>query len=70
MRKQSNLSVAKLAHSLAEVADMLGVSKGHIRNESARGKLHLLKSGRRTLIMAVEVQRYLSELSECKTTEN
>jgi len=54
----------RLAYSLKEVAEMLGVSQGHLRNEHKRGKLKFSKSSDRTLILATELQRYLSELPE------
>jgi hypothetical protein len=52
----------KVAYSLDEASAMTGLSKGHLRNENKRGKLELLKSSRRTLILASELNRYLSEL--------
>ncbi len=64
MKNQIKEGINKLAYSLEEVAQMLGVSIGHLRNENARGKLNLLKSGRRTLITATEINRYLAELEE------
>ncbi len=64
MEKYRDQKIIKLAYSLDESANMLGVSKGHIRNEHVRGKLQLIKSGRRTLILAEELKRYLKELSE------
>ncbi len=64
MKHQTTGEISKLAYSLEEVARMLGVSKGHLRNENTRGKLNLLKSGRRTLITATEISRYLAELEE------
>ena len=60
MQQQTTGEVTKLAYSLDEVARMLGVSKGHLRNENIRGKLNLLKSGRRTLITEAEIRRYLA----------
>ena len=62
MNNKQEWSLQKLAYSLEEVAQMLGVSKGHLRNENIRGKLNFLKSGRRTLITVTEIHRYLAEL--------
>ncbi len=64
MNSRLKLGLQKLTYSLEEAAQMLGVSKGHLRNENIRGKLNLLKSGRRTLITATEIDRYLVELKE------
>lgn len=69
MKNQTKESITKLAYSLDEAAHMLGVSKGHLRNENLRGKLNFLKSGRRTLVTAQEIQRYLSELVELESQE-
>jgi hypothetical protein len=54
----------RLAYSLKEVTEMLGVSEGHLRNENRRQKLRFTKSASRTLILATELQRYLRELPE------
>ncbi len=63
LKNQTKKSITRLAYSLDEAAQMLGVSKGHLQNENMRGKLNFLKSGRRTLVTAQEIQRYLSELA-------
>ncbi len=67
MKNKMEKDISKLAYSLEEAAQMLGVSKGHLRNENIRGKLQLLKSGRRTLITATEIQRYIAELAETES---
>jgi len=51
----------KLAYSLNEAGQLIGVSTGHLRNENQRGKLRFVKSGRRTLIMDEDLRRYLEE---------
>lgn len=50
----------RLAYSLKEVAAMLGVSQGHLRHEQRRSKLEFFHSGRRTLILASELRRYIA----------
>ena len=64
MNKETILGIERLGYSLREVAEMLGVSQGHLRNEHRRGKLKFSKSSDRTLILATELQRYLRELPE------
>ncbi|REJ79518.1 MAG: DNA-binding protein [Acidobacteria bacterium] len=49
----------RLAYSLKEVAEMLGVSVNHLRNEEKRGRLMFFKSGRRTLIRKSDLEGYL-----------
>jgi excisionase family DNA binding protein len=64
MADQKRLGAEKIAHSLADAAQLLGVSSGHLRNEHRRGKLRLVKSGRRTLLMDAELRRYLEALEK------
>jgi excisionase family DNA binding protein len=61
MKKRTRPEVEKIAHSLAEAAEMTGLSKGHLRNEYKRGKLHFTRSGRRVLVTDEELKRYLAE---------
>ena len=49
----------RLAYSISEFATKLGVSTGFLRLEAARRKLTLTRLGRRTLVRAEEVERYL-----------
>jgi excisionase family DNA binding protein len=64
MDRQKTMELTRLAYSLDEAAEMVGVSKGHLRNEHKRGNLKFMKSGRRTLVLVSEIRRYLAELSE------
>jgi excisionase family DNA binding protein len=50
----------RLAYSMPEVAAMIGVSFGHIRNEVRRGKLKSFRSGRRLLISRGALESYLA----------
>ena len=51
----------KLAYSLKEAADLIGVTAQHLRNEQRRGKLQFVKSGRRVLIMETDLRSYLEQ---------
>jgi excisionase family DNA binding protein len=53
----------KIAFSLKEVAEMMGLSVGHLRNEEKRGRLNFTKSGRRTLVTNEELKRYIAVCS-------
>ncbi len=66
MKEQKNSTVKRLAYALGDAAAMIGVSKNHLWNEYKRGKLRLIKSGRRTLVTDVELRRYLAE-TECRS---
>ena len=50
----------RLAFSLGEVAEQLGVSVGFLRLEVCRGRLRTVHLGRRVLIREEEVRRYLT----------
>jgi len=49
----------RLAYSIPELARKLGVSPAFLRLEAARQKLILTRLGRRALVRAEEVERYL-----------
>jgi hypothetical protein len=61
--RQNKLGVRRIAWSLKNASEMLGVSVGHLRNEHKRGRLLLVKSGSRTLVTDEELERYLAENS-------
>ncbi len=67
MKSQTDLVLKKMTYSIAELAEMLGVSQGHVRNENSRGKLQFVKSGRRILITDLEIRRYLEDQIKEKT---
>lgn len=56
---EKELSEMRMAYSLKEVAQLIGVSKGHLRNENQRGKLRFIKSGKRILITNEDLHAYL-----------
>ena len=49
-----------LAYSLRELAAKLRVSESFLRLEAARNRLKLTRLGRRALVRAAEVERYLN----------
>ncbi len=49
----------RLAWSLREAAQSLGVSERFLRNEIQRGKLMVVKRGKRVLIPAASLDDYL-----------
>ncbi len=65
----SNKKGFRLAYSLAEVAKMLGVSIGHLRNEHRRGHLKLSKCGNRTVVLVSDLDSYLENLSSPSVEE-
>jgi excisionase family DNA binding protein len=55
---------ARLAWSLREAAEALGVSERFLRNEIRRGRLGAIKRGRRVLVRAETLDRYLRDDGE------
>jgi excisionase family DNA binding protein len=51
----------KAAHGVKEAASLLGVSPGFIRLEIQRKRITPARVGRRVLITAEELRRYLSD---------
>lgn len=62
MKEQSNKP--RLAYTLGELADSLGVSRAFLYRLKGEGKLRMVKLGRRTLVTAEEAQRMLADLQE------
>jgi excisionase family DNA binding protein len=52
-------TMKKLAYGLRESSETLGVSVPFLRLEIARGRLHAARLGRRVVIPATELDRYL-----------
>lgn len=52
----------RTAYSIAEAAAMTGVCRDVIYKEIANGRLRALKLGRRSIVPAAELRRFLSEL--------
>jgi len=51
----------KMAYSVREVSELVGVCERKIHYEIEKGKLKIARIGRRVLIRAIEVDRWLSE---------
>lgn len=58
------MAVERLALSIAEAAEALGCSQGHIRNLIARGELKSFKAGRRVLIRVDVLKEWMKQLEE------
>jgi excisionase family DNA binding protein len=58
--KQSPITVTKRGYSLEETGEVLGVSKGFINLEIRRGKLRARRFGRRVIILAEDLEQYIS----------
>ena len=58
------LSDVKLAYGMDEAAQMLGVSSTQIRSWIRRGKLRVVRAGRRVLIRREVLEEFLRDLEE------
>ncbi|MBZ9810719.1 helix-turn-helix domain-containing protein [Mesorhizobium sp. ESP-6-2] len=54
----------ELAYGLREVTEITGLSRSTLDKLFKEGKLHASKSGRRTLILRAELERYLQDMAE------
>lgn len=54
------MTMPKRAHSIQEVADTLGINRVTVYRLLERGELKSIKVGRRRLILAEELERYLA----------
>ncbi len=52
---------ARVAWSLAEIAEQTGLSLGFLRNEVRATRLPVRKFGRRVLVLDEDLRRYLAE---------
>ncbi len=57
----------RLALSLAEVAEALGVSLSTLKREVARGELRVTRIGRRVVVRVGELDAYLNKKTEKQT---
>ncbi|MGA7869388.1 MAG: helix-turn-helix domain-containing protein [Candidatus Binatus sp.] len=60
VKKNLNGGLPRRAFGVAEIADSLGVSEGFVRLEINRGHLPIIRAGRRVLISASELEKYLA----------
>jgi excisionase family DNA binding protein len=51
----------RLAFSLNEAGELLGVTRRHLEHEAAAGHLRTLRSGRRRLVTTEALRDYLSD---------
>jgi excisionase family DNA binding protein len=58
----------RLAWSLREAAEAMGVSERFLRNEIHRGTLNVIKRGRRVLIRPDTLDRYLRDNGNSEAT--
>jgi len=58
---EKHRQLPRVAYSYNEAAEVLGLSAGFLRLEVQRGRLHALHAGRRRLILADELSRYLRQ---------
>jgi excisionase family DNA binding protein len=60
--REEHAVMDKLSYSVDEAADLVGICRSRLYEEIRKKKLTALKSGKRTLITAAEIQRWLSAL--------
>jgi excisionase family DNA binding protein len=58
------LEVVPLRYSLPEVARLLGLSRSTLYTRISEGKLAIHKDGRRTFVLASELERYVQRLTQ------
>lgn len=58
-KNEEFVNTRRIAYSINEAAVLLGVSPNHLRNEHLRGKLRILSSGKRRLILDEDLREYL-----------
>jgi excisionase family DNA binding protein len=54
--------IERKAYRIAEVADILGLSKGTVRGLIAQGQIRSVKVGRSVLILAGDLDAYVERL--------
>lgn len=54
----------KLAYSIKEVSNLIGICERKIHYEIEKGKLRITRIGRRVLVRASELDRWLRESEE------
>jgi excisionase family DNA binding protein len=61
---QENVTIQRIAWSLAEVSEATGLSLGFLRNDVRRGALPTRKFGRRVLVLDQDLKAYLEKGSD------
>lgn len=54
-------TTSRIAWSIAEIADVTGLSIGFLRNDVRRGALQVKKFGRRVLVLDSDLRAYLNQ---------
>lgn len=54
----------KAAYTLREVLKELGIGRSKLYSEIAHGRIRAKKLGSRTIILGIELQRYIDELPD------
>jgi excisionase family DNA binding protein len=57
----TSMQSKKIAYSVRELSELVGICERKIHYEIEKGKLKIARIGRRVLIRASEVDRWLSE---------
>ncbi len=60
--------MTKSAFSVREAAEEIGICKTKIYQETGDGRIRARKSGRRTIILANEIERYLNSLPPARVS--
>lgn len=68
LKNTTTMEIQKIAYSVREVSELVGICERKIHYEIAKGKLRIARVGRRVLIRAAELDRWLSE-AESQTGE-
>lgn len=61
--------ITRQAYSVAEVAEIVGLSERMLRKQMSKGKLAFTRVGRRVLISDVHLKAFLSGSKNVDTTE-
>lgn len=57
----TSMQLQKIAYSIREMSKLVGICERKIYYEIEQGKLKISKIGRRNVVRAVEIDRWLSE---------
>ena len=57
---------SKLSYSIVEAAQITGICRSRLYEEIGIGKLRMVKCGRRSAILAADLQHWLNSLPEAK----
>lgn len=61
MELNTTSQTRRVAWSLAEISESTGLSQGYLRNEVRAKRLPIRKFGRRVVVLASDLQRFLDE---------